>query len=183
MHAVCLPRCLRGVTLAGLAALMGTGLAHGTDAPPEPVTCQTIQAVHDGDTLTCTPQGSAPFVVRVAGVDAPERGQAYWQASREALKHLAQPGTRAACYKTDRYARQVCRLSSPNGEDLSLALVHQGLAWHTQSYQDEQTPQERALYAAAQEQARQARRGLWRQAQPQAPWDCRRLRRQHQSCR
>ncbi len=182
-----------GLLLVALTALACPGLAGA--GLPEPhanptttpaavwVTCQRISAVHDGDTLTCTPMGAAPFVVRVAGIDAPERGQAYWKSARNALQQGARAGTQAACYKADRYDRQVCRLRTPDGDDLPLTLVRQGLAWHTQAYQAEQAPEERARYAEAQAQARQAHRGLWRQPQPQAPWDCRRLRRQHQTCR
>lgn len=182
-----------GLLLVALTALACPGLAGA--GLPEPhanptttpaavwVTCQRISAVHDGDTLTCTPMGAAPFVVRVAGIDAPERGQAYWKSARNALQQGARAGTQAACYKADRYGRQVCRLRTPDGDDLPLTLVRQGLAWHTQAYQAEQAPEERARYAEAQAQARQAHRGLWRQPQPQAPWDCRRLRRQHQTCR
>ena len=177
--------CLLLVAL-GCPGWAGAGLsASPPNRPPsaEWVTCQRISAVHDGDTLTCTPAGAAPFVVRVAGIDAPERGQAYWKSARTALQEGAPPGTQAACYKTDRYGRQVCRLRTPAGDDLPLTLVRLGLAWHTQAYLEEQTLEERTHYAEAQAQARQAHRGLWHQPQPQAPWDCRRLRRQHQACR
>ena len=67
----------------------------------------------------------------------------------------------------DRYGRFVSRVSV-GGEDLSLALVAAGLAWHYVRYSDD------AALARAEADARRKRIGLWAQSVPVAPWEFRR---------
>ena len=57
--------------------------------------------------------------------------------------------------------------------DVQAELLRAGLAWHYGKY--DQTPALKAL----EQEARAARRGLWADPQPQAPWDWRRMKRQH----
>jgi endonuclease YncB( thermonuclease family) len=47
--------------------------------------------------------------------------------------------------------------------------VQAGMAWHYKEYQREQAPEDRELYAKAEDEARSARRGLWRDADPVEP--------------
>lgn len=147
------------------------------------VSCIDIRGVHDGDTLTCVPEKRDSFVVRFAGIDAPETGQAYWRVARDRLKQLAVPGTMASCYKQDQYGRQVCRLFSPNGGDLADAMLGEGLAWHASHFAHEQTPEERARYAGLEAKAQQAKRGLWANSNPMPPGECRRAKQERQQCR
>jgi hypothetical protein len=51
-----------------------------------------------------------------------------------------------------------------------LHLVAAGMAWHFKRYAREQSPEDRAAYAAAEVQARAERRGLWQEPDPIAPW-------------
>ena len=51
------------------------------------------------------------------------------------------------------------------------------MAWHYKCYQDEQSPEDRRLYARAEQEAREAKRGLWVDPAPVPPWDFRRGRR------
>ena len=67
----------------------------------------------------------------------------------------------------DRYGRFVSRVSV-GGEDLSLALVAAGLAWHYVRYSDD------AALARAEADARRKKIGLWAQSVPVAPWEFRR---------
>lgn len=120
--------------------------------------------------------------VRVAGIDAPEVGQGFWRLSRDQLRSSTPPGSIVNCYKTDRYERQVCRVLSANGKDLALGLVEAGLVWHTVKYRDEQSPEEQTAYAAAEERARAARKGLWSLPSPQEPSVCRELKKQKLKC-
>lgn len=147
-------------------------------------TCNQTKGFHDGDTLTCV---SAPergtFIVRFAGIDAPETGQSHWKIAREKLREIAVPGTVAECYKTDQYGRQVCRLKSPRGEDLAETMIREGLAWHAVRFASEQTPDEITLYARLEGEARASKRGLWAHPDPMPPGECRQLRKKHQKCR
>lgn len=110
--------------------------------------CLDTSGFHDGDTLTCVSSSErCTFVVRFAGIDAPETGQANWRVARDKLREIATPGTVAECYKTDQYGRQVCRLKSPLGDDLTETMIREGLAWHAVRFASEQTLDERTLYA------------------------------------
>lgn len=157
-------------------------LASGGLHEPWVATCTETRGFHDGDTLTCVADRGT-FVVRVAGLDAPETGQAYWRASRDQLRRLAVPGTRAACYKRDNYGREVCRLLAPDGTDIVHSLIGAGLAWHSKQYAREQTAAERADYGNKEVQARAEMRGLWAEPDPMPPWECRQVRKQRQKCR
>lgn len=146
------------------------------------VTCERPRSVHDGDTFRCL-SGERDFPVRVAGIDAPETGQAFWRVSRDYLRRLVAEGTVVDCYKTDRFERQVCRVKDPNGIDVALELVRTGLAWHTVNYRSEQAEDEQERYGAAEAAARSRGLGLWSQSEPLEPGECRALRKQRQKCR
>lgn len=171
------------------ATLLAIGIGYlgpswaGAGSPPESVRCSLLRSVHDGDTLTCVSKDRGSFVVRFAGIDAPETGQAYWRVSRDRLRELAGPGTVADCYKKDQYGRQVCRLRSPNGDDLADKMIGEGLAWHASRFADEQTSEERTRYARLEAEARQAKRGLWADLDPMPPTECRRAKQERGKCR
>lgn len=145
--------------------------------------CNETKGFHDGDTLTCVSGTRGSFVVRFAGIDAPETGQAFWKASRDLLRELAIPGTHAECYKQDAYGREVCRLKSPSGDDLAEAMLQRGMAWHAVRYAHEQTITERTRYSALAAEARSAKVGLWSDPNPLSPWDCRQIRSKGHKCR
>lgn len=54
-----------------------------------------------------------------------------------------------------------------------LEQVRAGFAWHYKKYQKEQTSEDRQNYSEAEETAREARRGLWQEREPLAPWEWR----------
>jgi endonuclease YncB( thermonuclease family) len=76
-------------------------------------------------------------------------------------------------YKRDRYHRIIGKVLV-DGRDVNLEQVRAGLAWHYKYYEKEQPPEERYLYANAEEIARLDRVGLWRAPAPMPPWDFRR---------
>lgn len=78
--------------------------------------------------------------------------------------------------KTDRYGREVGKVLV-NGLDANLEQVLRGFAWHYKAYQREQSSNDRKLYDLAESEARFARRGLWRDANPEPPWEFRQQRR------
>lgn len=175
----------RGLALA-LAALtlLAPDIASSAAAKAFRTKCIHVKGVHDGDTLTCVSNaGRGSFVVRFAGIDAPESGQAYWRVARDRLKEMARSGTVAECYKQDRYGRQVCRLYSPDGKDLADAMIGEGLAWHAVQFAHEQTPEERLRYAELERSAKVAKRGLWEDADPMPPSECRQMKAQKSKCR
>jgi len=79
--------------------------------------------------------------------------------------------------KRDRYRRIVGVVWAPAPGcascppvDAGLHLIAAGQAWHFKQYAHEQSPEDRAAYAAAEERARAERRGLWQEPDPIAPW-------------
>jgi methylphosphotriester-DNA--protein-cysteine methyltransferase len=74
--------------------------------------------------------------------------------------------------KVDKYRRTVGTIKI-DGRDMNIEQVKAGLAWHFKKYADEQEPRDRITYAAAEEQARAAKLGLWQDANPTAPGDWR----------
>jgi endonuclease YncB( thermonuclease family) len=76
---------------------------------------------------------------------------------------------------TDRFGRTVAQVFV-DGNDVGLALLEAGLAWHFTRH-TLADPVQRARYETAEAAARQDRRGLWAQPDPQPPWEDRAERR------
>jgi endonuclease YncB( thermonuclease family) len=130
-----------------------------------------VVGVSDGDTITVL-RGRAELRVRLDGVDCPESGQAFgkrakaYTASRVFGKAVTIRPT-----LTDRYGRTVAEVKLLDGSSLNQDLVRSGLAWWFRRYAPDD-PQLERLEA----EAKAARRGLWTDAHPIAPWDWRKSR-------
>lgn len=136
-----------------------------------------IVGVIDGDTVDLLSEGEILTRIRLSGIDAPEKAQPFGKVSKRALSDLIfNQIVTVVGSKRDRYGRLVAKIEK-NGQDVNLALVQAGLAWHYKKYAREQLPEDRGLYAAAEVRARRAKLGLWADAVPMAPWDYRRARR------
>jgi len=134
-----------------------------------------VVAVADGDTLTFR-DGDQRITVRLAEIDAPERTMPYSQVSRRNLVRLCGEATdvRYERVDTDRYGRTVAHVWC-DGVHVNWQQVADGLAWcfpKYLKYPDECLPRE--------QEAREGRRGLWKDAQPMPPWDFRRQQRERQ---
>jgi endonuclease YncB( thermonuclease family) len=137
-----------------------------------------VVAVADGDTLTIsTDTGKA--VVRLNGIDAPERGQPHDSEARTALAALAEGRlVTLDTNKRDRYGRLVGRVSI-DGTDIGLTMIAEGHAWAFRRYLNELPRADRYAYREAEAQARSASKGLWAQAAPMPPWEWRDNKRAH----
>ncbi len=132
-----------------------------------------VVRVADGDTLTIRTSQPQDYRIRLSGIDAPEKGQPFGNRSKQNLAQLAlnKPAL-ADCYKTDKYRRKVCRVAV-EGRDVDLEQVRVGAAWWYRLYAKEQTVAERREYGEAEDQARAAKLGLWREQKPMPPWEWR----------
>lgn len=135
-----------------------------------------VVGIIDGDTLTLLDENQTQHRIRVSGIDTPERGQAFGHVASDNLAKLAfgQLAT-ADCQKQDRYGRWVC-VVRVNGMDVGLSQIKAGLAWHYKKYASEQTSTDQELYATAEQDARVAGIGLWKDADQTPPWDWRKRR-------
>lgn len=133
-----------------------------------------VIAVADGDTVTVLDASRQQHRIRLVGIDAPERGQAFGNRARQHLAdRVFQREVQVEYDKRDRYGRILGKIVL-DGEDINLMMVRDGMAWHYRQFQRDQRPADRALYADAEREARAAGRGLWAEAHPQPPWEFRR---------
>lgn len=127
-----------------------------------------VVAITDGDTLKVL-RGGAEVRVRLHGIDAPERRQPFAARARQFVGDLAFGKTVTIVVRDhDRYRRLVVEMILPDGRSLNNELVRSGLAWWYRRY----APADKTLERLENE-ARRARRGLWSDRSPVAPWEWR----------
>lgn len=132
-----------------------------------------VVAVSDGDTVTVLDSMNTQFKIRLMGIDAPEKKQAFGNKSKESLSNLVFNKQVTVEYsKKDKYGRTVGKIIV-DGIDANLEQVKAGMAWHHKKYQKEQSVDDRSIYALAEDQARSERRGLWVDGEPKPPWEWR----------
>ncbi|MBI5007512.1 MAG: thermonuclease family protein [Nitrosomonadales bacterium] len=127
-----------------------------------------VLAVLDGDTVLVSRNGKASKV-RLANIDAPEKEQPFGKQSRQSLQELVHKrevviDSRAV----DQYGR-IVGLISLEGLDINQEQLRRGMAWEYSYFHSDKT------YVALQKEAQQQQRGLWAQADPQSPWQWRKL--------
>lgn len=144
----------------------------GTAGRPPVVAVQgRVLRVLDGDSLLVIIADNGVRGVRIAGIDAPEKGQPHADASRRALLALLdQREVRVDAVKTDAFDRLVGRVFV-DGRDAGLVQLRAGLAWHFKRYDADLAPAVRRRYAEAERQARLRGVGLWRGPGPTPPWE------------
>lgn len=138
-----------------------------------------VVGVSDGDTVTVVLPGNERRTVRLSSIDAPERahtnarpgavGQPYAQAARDGLSILVKgQSLRMECSGRDRYERWVCEVRREDGVSVNREMVRLGWAW---AYEGSggRYMKDKAL-PALQREARDAGRGLWREAGAVEPW-------------
>lgn len=133
----------------------------------------TVLAISDGDTITVLDSSKMQRKIRLAGIDAPEKSQAFGKRSKQHLSDLVFGKTVTVDWnKTDKYGRTIGKVIV-NGQDANLSQVQAGLAWHYKQYEHEQPASDRKSYAQAEVDARVRKVGLWGDATPTPPWDFR----------
>jgi hypothetical protein len=71
--------------------------------------------------------------------------------------------------KADRYGRLVGTVTI-GSVNANFEQLKTGLAWYYREYAGDVAPENRPLYEGAESEARAAKRGLWRDINPIAPW-------------
>jgi micrococcal nuclease len=150
--------------------------ALGAQAKPATGTLKgVVTHVTDGDTLWVRLAGETDSVkVRFQGIDAPESCQAGGDASLAALKtKVLHQTVQLQTGRYDDYGRMLARVRM-QGIDVGEWMVQQGQAW---SYRYRNSP---GPYAAQEQAARAAKRGVWAVPGSVEP---RLFRQQHGSCK
>jgi endonuclease YncB( thermonuclease family) len=123
--------------------------------------------VHDGDTLTVLAD-QKQIRVRLADIDAPERGQAFgWRSTQSLAGMCAGEEAHVAEQRKDRYGHVLGRVTCGR-YDANAEQVRRGFAWVSTRY----APKDSPLYSV-QTAARLERRGLWIDRVSMAPWEWR----------
>jgi endonuclease YncB( thermonuclease family) len=138
-----------------------------------------ITGVVDGDTINVLIQAKQPISVhqqirvRIAFIDAPEKGQAFGQRAKQATSELIfGKDAKIRPQTIDRYGRVVARVLVDN-RDAGLELLKQGLCWVYEKYIPQATIDVEASYRAAQAVAQSDKLGLWQDPDPVPPWEWR----------
>ena len=128
----------------------------------------TVVAVADGDTVKVRCEQGEQITIRLAGIDAPEKKQAFGQRSKQALSDLCHQVPAVITPRSkDRYGRTVADVEC-HGMDAGAELVKAGMAWVFDRY----AAGYGHLYQL-QDAARAAHIGLWSDPAPQPPWEWR----------
>lgn len=128
----------------------------------------TVYAVTDGDTIKVRCGEGEQVTIRLSGIDAPEKKQAFGQRSKEGLNTLCYQTQATITPKTkDRYGRTVADVAC-RGIDAGAEQVRTGMAWvyvkYAKGYE--------TLYPL-QAAAKATSQGLWADPAPEPPWDWR----------
>jgi micrococcal nuclease len=137
------------------------------------LTMQTNHVMHgkvisitDGDTLKILVDNSQ-VTVRLDGIDAPEAKQSFGDKSKDALaKHVFGKTVRVRTSEKDKYGRTLGTVFVGQ-QDINAKMVQEGWAWHFKKYSKDEN------LAKLEIEAREAKRGLWADANALAPWEFR----------
>jgi endonuclease YncB( thermonuclease family) len=146
-----------------------------------------VVGVTDGDTITVLDANKVQHSIRLAGIDAPEKGQPFAERSKQSLRRMVMGrNARIEWDERDRYGRLVGKAwvtpagincaqePCPKTLDAGRAQLTVGLAWHYLGrHQDEE---DSLAYEFDEMEARARRVGLWSEPDPVAPWDWRQTR-------
>lgn len=135
-----------------------------------------VVGVADGDTLTVLDAGKKQHKIRLSGIDAPEKTQAFGNASRQHLAGLCfQQQATVTVKSKDRYGRAVADVEC-KGQDAGQYQVGDGMAWVYTQYAKGYT-----RLPPLQAGAKAGKRGLWSDGvEPVEPWLYRRKPKQQQ---
>ncbi len=118
----------------------------------------------DGDTFDLLTKDKKTLRIRMNGIDCPERKQDFYQSAKKALSgYIFSKEVNLVTNGHDRNKRIIATVYC-NGENINLAMIRDGMAWHYKKYSAD------TVFANAEKQARLHRKGLWSHDNPIAPW-------------
>jgi micrococcal nuclease len=166
-------KCNNNLVHAIRSLLISLTLFASTAISAGPLTSGLVVAISDGDTITLLTEDKQQLKIRLAGIDAPEKKQAFGTKARDHLasrifKHDVEVDLR----KKDQYGRFLGVIYI-GGVDINQSMVQDGYAWFYKHYAKDQPKEEAQRYAKAEADARSKQRGLWADPNPVPPWEFR----------
>jgi micrococcal nuclease len=128
-----------------------------------------VVRVIDGDTVVFLANGET-MTVRLHGIDAPERRQAFGRKATAALRSRL-TGRRVSLVETggeNHRSRRTIGLLFVGNESVNASMIGDGWAWHSTRYSTD------AGMSRLHHSACAARTGLWADPAPIPPWEYRR---------
>ena len=126
-----------------------------------------VVGVIDGDTVDVMHNGRSERI-RLHGIDAPEKSQAFGRSSKRAASDLAYgEDVTVIEHGRDRYGRTLGEVILPDDRSLNQELVRSGHAWRYRKYSNDRE------LDRLESDARNSRRGLWQDGNAVPPWEYR----------
>jgi micrococcal nuclease len=127
-----------------------------------------VVEVIDGDTIEVMRDGRSERV-RLHGIDAPEKGQAFGKSSKRTASELSfGKDVTVLQHGVDKYGRTLGEVILPDDRSLNREMVRSGYAWRYRKYSNDRT------LDRLETNARRSNRGLWQDDDAVAPWEYRR---------
>jgi micrococcal nuclease len=132
----------------------------------------SVVGVLDGDTIEVLHNNRAERL-RLNGIDCPKKGQAYGKQAKQAASELVfDKQVTLKTHGLDKYGRTIADVLLPDGSNVNQQLVKEGWCWWFRKF----VPKDQKLKQFEQE-AKDAKKGLWADPNPVPPWLYRRLER------
>ena len=131
-----------------------------------------VVSIADGDTITVLDAEKVQHKIRLQGIDAPEKKQAFGAKSKERMSEKVGGEEVVVQWKEkDRYGRILGEVMLDK-RHINLEMVQDGLAWHYTNYSKSKE------LAKAEAEARMGKKGLWVDKEPVPPWEFRKAERE-----
>ena len=128
-----------------------------------------VVSIADGDTITVLDADKKQHRVRLTGIDAPEKKQAFGAKSKDRRGELVAGKDVVVEWKeNDTYGRTLGKVRQ-GALDINLQMIKDGMAWHYKKYSKS------AELSMAEAEAKAGKKGLWVDPNPMAPWEFRKL--------
>lgn len=139
-----------------------------TSGPAKETTIEgKVTKIIDGDSIIVVGNDKKEYEVQIEGTDAPETKQPFGKESTEALsKMLKDKKVKVTWEKADNFDRLLAQVFVDD-KHANLEMIKSGMAWHFKRYNKSE------VLAKAETEAKEAKRGLWADEKPTAPWDYR----------
>lgn len=129
-----------------------------------------VVKITDGDTFVGLNTNKEHIKIRIASIDAPEKGQPYGSASKKALADMIfNKEVKIEIQDIDKYGRTIAKVYTPDNKDVSAEMLKKGYAWHFVKYSNS------TYYSELETNARTLRCGLWQSSNPIPPWQWRKM--------
>lgn len=165
---------------AGTGRFLNTGKIPGSAVRGYVLAAQaktevTVVTVGDGDKLLVD-DGTNKVVVRILGVDAPEKGQPQYEEAKRNLNDLVAGKRVTLIYSLHNLKDEAGYFPARiflGATDVGLSLLENGFAWRSEADKFFFEKKDDAKNKQAEAKAHAAKAGIWTDEEPQTPWEYR----------